>query len=79
MFVEEFCKAGIFDFFQLINSRYELYSYGEVALAFHTIPNNTSFIKYIKLILDIPMACITYNYILIVMNLLMPFLTLSKL
>ena len=59
MFVEEFCKAGIFDFFQLLNSGYELYSYNEVASAFHMIPTNTSFIKYIKLISAIPMAWIT--------------------
>ena len=30
MFVEEFCKAGIFNFFQLLNSNYKLYSYDEV-------------------------------------------------
>ena len=59
MFVEEFCKAGIFDFFQLLNSDYELYSYDEVASAFHMIPNYTSFIKYIKLISAVPMAWIT--------------------
>ena len=59
MFVEEFCKAGIFDFFQLLNSDFELYSYDEVASAFHMIPNNTSFIEYIKLISAIPMAWIT--------------------
>ena len=59
MLVEEFCKAGIFDFFQLLNSDYELYSYNEVASAFHMIPTNISFIKYIKLISAIPMAWIT--------------------
>ena len=59
MFVEEFCKAGIFDFFQLLKSDFELYSYDEVASAFHMTPNNTSFIEYIKLILAIPMAWIT--------------------
>ena len=59
MFVEEFCKAGIFDFFLLFKSDYELYLYDEVASAFHMIPNNTNFIKYIKLISAIPMAWIT--------------------
>ena len=59
MFVEEFCKAGIFDFFQLLKSDFELYSCDEVASAFHTTPNNTSFIEYIKLISAIPMAWIT--------------------
>ena len=59
MFVEEFCKAGIFDFFQLLNSDFELYSYDKVASAFHMIPTNTSFIKYIKFISAIPMAWIT--------------------
>ena len=59
MFVEEFCKAGIFDFFQLLKSDFELYSYDEVASAFHMTPNNTSFIEYIKLISAIPMAWIT--------------------
>ena len=59
MVVEEFCKAGIFYFFQLLNSDFELYSYDEVASAFHMIPNKTSFIEYIKLISAIPMAWIT--------------------
>ena len=59
MFVKKFCKAGIFDFFQLLYSDCELYSCNKVASAFHMIPNNTSFIKYIKLILAIPMAWIT--------------------
>ena len=59
MFVEEFCKTGIFDFFQLLKSDFELYSYDEVASAFHMTPNNTSFIEYIKLISAISMAWIT--------------------
>ena len=59
MFIEEFCKAGIFDFFQLLDSDYELYSYDEVASAFHVIPCNTNFIKYIKLISAILMDWIT--------------------
>ena len=58
MFVEEFGKAGIFDFFQILKSDYEFYSYDEVASAFHMIPNNASFIKYIKLVSAIPMAYI---------------------
>ena len=56
MFVEEFCKAGIFDFFQLLKSDSKLYSYDEVASAFDMISNNKSFIKYIKLISAIPMV-----------------------
>ena len=58
MFVEAFCKAGISDFFQLLNSDCELYLCDEVASAFHMIPNNMSFIKYIKLISAIPMTWI---------------------
>ena len=42
MSVKEFCKAKIFDFFQLLNSDYELNSYDEVESAFHMIPNNTT-------------------------------------
>ena len=45
--------------FQLLNSDYEIYSYNEVASAFHMNPNNTSFVKYIKLISAISMAWIT--------------------
>ena len=59
MFVEEFCKPGIFYFFQLLKSDFEFYSYDEVASAFHMTPNNTSFIEYIKLISAIPMAWTT--------------------
>ena len=58
MFVEEFCKAGIFDFFQLLKSDSKLYSYDEVASAFDMISNNKSFIKYIKLISAFPMVYI---------------------
>ena len=56
--LKNFAKPG-FLFFQLLNTDFELYSYDEVALAFHMIPNNTSFIKYIKLISAIPMAWVT--------------------
>ena len=59
MFVEEFCKAGIFNFIQLLNSDHEVYSCNEVASAFHMIPIITSFIKYIKLISAIPIVWIT--------------------
>ena len=56
MFIEEFCKPGNFDFFQLLKLDCELYSYDEVASTFYMISNNMSFIKYIKLILVISMA-----------------------
>ena len=56
MFIEEFCKAGIFNFFQLLKSDYEIYLYDKVTSAFHMIPNNTSFIKYIKFVSAILMT-----------------------
>ena len=59
MFVEEFCKIGIFDFFQQLKLDYELYSYDKEGSAFHMTRNNTSFIKYVKIISAIPMAWIT--------------------
>ena len=55
-FVEEFCKAGIFDFFQLLKLNYGLCSYDEVASTFDMITNNTSFIKLIELISNILIA-----------------------
>ena len=49
MFVEEFCKARIFDCFQLLKLDNELYLFDkDVASAFDVITNNTSFIEYIK-------------------------------
>ena len=59
MFVEKFCKTGIFDFFQLLKSDYKWYSYNEVASALDMTPNNMSFIRHIKLISAIPTALIT--------------------
>ena len=62
--LKNFAKPGFLIFFQLLNSDYELSSYDEVASAFDMIQNNTSFIKYIKLISTIPMAwiAITNSY-----------------
>ena len=57
--LKNFAKPGFLIFFSCFNSDYKLYSYDEVASAFHMIPNNTSFIKYIKRTSAIPMAWIT--------------------
>ena len=57
--LKNFVKLGFLIFFSSLNSDYELYSYNEVASAFHRIPNNSSFIKYIKLISAIQMTWIT--------------------
>ena len=57
--MKNFAKPRFLIFFQLLNSDFELYSYEKVASAFHTTPNNTSFVQNIKLISAISMALIT--------------------
>ena len=61
MFIEEFYKAGIFDFDQLLKSVDQLYTYDEIATLFNLTPNNKSFITYIKLMSAIPQTWMTTN------------------
>ena len=46
---DEFFNAGIHDFYQLVKTNGDLFSYDEIAINFRMNPNNHSFIKYIKL------------------------------
>ena len=54
IFIEEFCKFGIYDFLQLITFHGQLKPYDELANEFGMRANNNVFIKYIKLIAAIP-------------------------
>ena len=54
MLIDEYFNAGLFDFYQLLNSNGDLYSYDELAEKFRLTPNNYSFIKHIKLMSAIP-------------------------
>ena len=53
-FNDEFFSAGIHDFYQLVKTNGDLFSYDEIAINFRINPNNHSFIKYIKLISALP-------------------------
>ena len=54
MFIEEFFEAGIVHFQHLLNANGDLLSYDEMASAFALSPNNSSFLKYIKMVAAIP-------------------------
>ena len=54
IFNDEFFNAGTHDFYQLVKTNGDLFSYDEIAINFRMNPNNHSFIKYIKLILALP-------------------------
>ena len=54
IFNDEFFNAGIHDFYQLVKTNGDLFSYDEIAINFRMNPNNHSFIKYNKLISALP-------------------------
>ena len=54
IFNDEFFKAGLYDFYQLVKTNGDLFSCNEMAKKFKMTPNNRFFIKYIKLISAIP-------------------------
>ena len=54
IFNDEFFNADIYDFYQLVKTNGDLFSYDEIAINFRMNPNNHSFIKYIKLISALP-------------------------
>ena len=62
VFYEEFFEAGIYDLYQLKKPNNELFSYDEITIIFGMTPNNQSFVKYIKLILALPLEWINNDY-----------------
>ena len=64
IFDDEFFKDGLYYFYQLVKPDGDLFSYNEMAIKFKMTPNNHSIIKYVKLILAIPMIWLNENFIL---------------
>ena len=56
LFEQEFVEAGIIDYFQLVGPFNGYMSYDELANKYQLLPNNISFIKYIKLKVAIPIS-----------------------
>ena len=54
VFYEEFFEAGVYDLFQLKNTKNELFLCDKIGIIFDMTPNNQSFVKYIKLISALP-------------------------
>ena len=61
IFNDECFKAGTCDFYQLVKPDGNLFSYDKMAIKFKMTLNNHSFIKYVKLILAIPMIWFNEN------------------
>ena len=54
LYIKEFSDAGIVDAQQIVDSNGNFKSYDEIATEYDLIPNNRSFIEYIKLISAVP-------------------------
>ena len=55
MFTKEFSDAGILDARQLIGPNGTYKTYDDVAVEYNLLPNNQSFVEYVKLISAIPL------------------------
>ena len=54
LYIEEFSDAGIVDAPQIVDINGNFKSYDEIATEYDLIPNNRSFIEYIKLLSAVP-------------------------
>ena len=66
MFIKEFSDAGILDARHLIGPNGIYKTYDNVAIEYNLLPNNQSFVQYVKLISAISLS--TGNLILVILT-----------